>query len=166
MSSTAADWTSVLIDLCNLAVNVLRLLGEEPVRRWFRQRSATPTTGRGDTEMGQGGELEEVRRSISQLTVRLDNINTPPTVSTASPPAPAAVPDPPPLIIIMLPVFILAPAPPSPPHTVFTETPTVTTEDPTVITEPPTVVTVSRSSTPDIFFSLPPSPSHSEYSDR
>ncbi|PTB45633.1 hypothetical protein M441DRAFT_451918 [Trichoderma asperellum CBS 433.97] len=165
MSSTAVDWTSVLINLCNLAVNVLCLLGEEPVRRWVRQRSATPTTGSGDTEMGQGGELEEVRRSISQLTVRLDNINTHPTVSTASPPAPAAVPDPP-IIIIMLPVFILAPAPPSPPHTVFTETPTVTTEDPTVITEPPTVVTVSRSSTPDIFFSLPPSPSHSEYSDR
>ncbi|EHK43392.1 hypothetical protein TRIATDRAFT_85794 [Trichoderma atroviride IMI 206040] len=60
MSSVAADWTGVLINFCNLAVNVLRLLGEEPVRRWFRQRSARPTTGSGDTEMGQRGDFDEV----------------------------------------------------------------------------------------------------------
>ncbi|KAM0512059.1 hypothetical protein ACHAPE_009303, partial [Trichoderma viride] len=60
MSSIAADWTSVLINFCNLAVNVLRLLpGEEPVRRWFRQLSARLTTGSGDTEMDQRGDFDE-----------------------------------------------------------------------------------------------------------
>lgn len=84
MSSTAADWSSVLINLCNLAVNILRLLGEEPVRRWFRQPSARPTTGSGDIEMGQRGELGEVREPPgSRLTVRLDCVDQTPTVFTA-----------------------------------------------------------------------------------
>ncbi|PNP38686.1 hypothetical protein TGAMA5MH_09412 [Trichoderma gamsii] len=60
MSSIAADWAGVLINFCNLAVNVLRLLpGEEPVRRWFRQIFDQPTTGSGDAEMGQRGDFDE-----------------------------------------------------------------------------------------------------------
>ncbi|UKZ60079.1 uncharacterized protein TrAtP1_001365 [Trichoderma atroviride] len=73
MSSVAADWTGVLINFCNLAVNVLRLLGEEPVRRWFRQRSARPTTGSGDTEMGQRGDFDEVQSFVAISSVSLWN---------------------------------------------------------------------------------------------
>lgn len=65
-SSSAADWIGLLINFGNLVVNVLRLLGDEPVRRWFRQRAAR-LRGSGDTEMGQGSELDEVRRSISRI---------------------------------------------------------------------------------------------------
>ncbi|KAK1252971.1 hypothetical protein MKX08_004158 [Trichoderma sp. CBMAI-0020] len=157
MSSIAADWTGVLINFCNLAVNVLRLLGEEPVRRWFRQRSAQPTTGSGDTEMGQRGDLDEVRQSISRVSARVDSLDR--VVRT---PAPTAVPDPPGIII--LPIFIFVPAPPPPPPTVVT--------DPA----PPSASSHCRYRSPSpspipfpfprhLLLFPPPSPSRSEHSD-
>ncbi|KAL7899506.1 hypothetical protein HDV63DRAFT_403544 [Trichoderma sp. SZMC 28014] len=126
-SSSAADWIGLLINFGNLVVNVLRLLGDEPVRRWFRQRAAR-LRGSGDTEMGQGSELDE---------------------TSVWPPAPTAVPVPP--LVIILPIFIFVPAPPPPPPTVFTEPPTVFTDSPSrspspdnVFPLPPSLLNTAR----------------------
>lgn len=106
--------------LCLLVVNVLRLLGEEPVRRWFRQRSARPTTGSGGAEakmktgriiitggagtaVGAGGDsvktvgILSMRAFILDMDARTSLSSLLWPVSVSPPPPPTIVTDPPPL---------------------------------------------------------------------
>lgn len=90
MSSIAADWIGV--NFSNLTVNVIRLLGDESVRRWFRYEDERIPRWVG------GAELDEVRRSMSRINERLVRPPSPPTVVTDSP------------VVIVLPIFIFVPA--------------------------------------------------------